>query len=170
MQKEGAQLGALVLHFFQGALELLGHVIEGAGEHADLVSGGHLDFVGKVAVRHPFSALGQPLNGVISVLDSRKERSTEMIRPKINASTISVISSLLRADTLAVVLHIDDVAALAPLYCHGYVHIGGGGELSSLASSPASTRIRLRESLGIACPDSLSSEPASQWPSVPSST
>ena len=39
--------------------------------------------------------------GVISVLDSRKERSTEMIRPKINASTISVISSLLRADTLA---------------------------------------------------------------------
>ena len=128
MQKEGAQLGALVLHFFQGALELLGHVIEGAGEHADLVSGGHLDFVGKVAVRHPFSALGQPLNGGDQRLGQQEREKhgddqAEDQRLYNQRDQLTVEGGHIGA----VVLHIDDVAALAPLYCHGYVHIGGGG-------------------------------------------
>ena len=127
--------------------------------------------MGKVAVRHPFSALGQPLNGGDQRLGQQEgekhgDDKAEDQRLYDQRDQLAVEGGHIGA----VVLHIDDVAALAPLYCHGYVHIGGGGELSSLASSPASTRIRLRESLGIACPDSLSSEPASQWPSVPSST
>ena len=39
--------------------------------------------------------------GVVRVLDSRKDSSTEMIRPKISASTIRVMSSLFRAVALA---------------------------------------------------------------------
>ena len=38
--------------------------------------------------------------GVIRVLDNRKERSTEMTRPKTRASTMRVMSSLFRAAAL----------------------------------------------------------------------
>ena len=63
VEEEGVQLVALVLHLAQGILELSGHVVEGVGEHADLVLGEHLDLSGEVPLRHPHSALGQLLDG-----------------------------------------------------------------------------------------------------------
>ena len=66
-----------------------------------IVSVGDLDFVGKVAVRHPFSALGQPLNGGDQRLGQQEGEKHGDDQAEVNASTISVISSLLRADTLA---------------------------------------------------------------------
>ena len=63
VEEQGAQLVALVLHLLQGVVELAGHVVEGAGEDADLIPGGYLQLLRKVAVGHPFRALGKPLNG-----------------------------------------------------------------------------------------------------------
>jgi hypothetical protein len=37
-----------------------------------------------------FNAVGEPFNGVVMVLASRKESSTEMIRPNTRASTMWV--------------------------------------------------------------------------------
>ena len=84
--------------------------------------------MGKVAVRHPFSALGQPLNGGDQRLGQQEgekhgDDKAEDQRLYDQRDQLAVEGGHIGA----VVLHIDDVAALAPLYCHGYVHIGGGG-------------------------------------------
>ena len=63
VEKEGVELVALVLHLADGVLELTRHIVEGVGEHADLVPGGHLDLMGEVPLCHPHGSLRQPLDG-----------------------------------------------------------------------------------------------------------
>ena len=63
VEEQGIQLVALIFHLAQGVPQLPRHVIEGVGEHADLIPGGHFDPPGEIPLRHPHGSLGQALDG-----------------------------------------------------------------------------------------------------------
>ena len=63
VEKQGVQLVALIFHLTQGVPQLPGHVVEGVGEHTDLIPRGHLDPPGEIPLRHPHGPFGQPLDG-----------------------------------------------------------------------------------------------------------
>ena len=63
VEEQGVQLVALVLHGGQGGLQHAGHLVEGAGEDADLVGGLHRQLAVKVSGGHPFRAGGELFNG-----------------------------------------------------------------------------------------------------------
>ena len=63
VKEEGVQLVPLVLHLLKGALQLVGHIVEGGGEDADLIPGVHLDLLGEVSGGHLLRSLGKPLDG-----------------------------------------------------------------------------------------------------------
>ena len=127
MQEQRAQLIALVLHFFQRLLELTGHVVEGPGQHADLIPGGHLDFMGKVSVRHPLGAFGQPLDGGDQRLGQQEREQHGDHQPE--DQRLHDQGNQLAVQGLhgrAVIPHIDDIAGPPAFQRHRHVHIGGG--------------------------------------------
>ena len=63
VEEEGVQLVAFIFHGGQGGLQDTGHLVEGAGEDADLVGRLHRQFAVKVPGGYPLRAGGQLLNG-----------------------------------------------------------------------------------------------------------
>ena len=85
MEKQRVQLVSLVFHGGQSGLQHPGHLIEGAGQNADLVSGFHGQPAVKISGSHLLRAGGQLSIGPTMVLDNRKLSSTEISSPMISA-------------------------------------------------------------------------------------
>ncbi|MPM30274.1 hypothetical protein SDC9_76822 [bioreactor metagenome] len=127
VQEKRAQFVALVFHFLQGFLKLARHIVEGIREDADLILGAYLDFSREIALRHPFGAVGQPLNGGnhgFGEQEGQQHGNDKSENQRLNNQHKKLIIKVL--DCLAVVADINNVGRIPPGDRDGDIHIVRG--------------------------------------------
>ena len=136
VEEQGVQLVALVLHLAQGVLQLSGHVVEGVGEHADLILGGHLDFMGEVPPGHPHRALCQAADGGdhgAGQGEGEQHGDDQAEHQGLHNEEEHLVGQIVGGGL--VVQNIDDIAVLPPVDGDGHVHIVHG-QIALVAGLP----------------------------------
>ena len=126
VEEQRVQLVTLIFRLLQGLLEASGHVVERAGEHADLIPGGHCNLMGKITCSHTLGPLGEPLNRSDHGLGKEEGQQyrndhTEYQRSHNERNKLAVQG----ANRLAAVQNVDDIASPAPFNAKGDVHNRG---------------------------------------------
>ena len=127
VEEQGVQLVALILHGGQGGLQNPGHLVEGAGQNADLVGGLHRQLAVKVTGGHLFGTGGQLFNGTHHGLGQQKAQ--QYGDQQANDQGLYDQQGQLAVqlgDGVLVVQNIDDKGVAVPQDRHGHIHIIGG--------------------------------------------
>ncbi|SCH64443.1 Uncharacterised protein [uncultured Clostridium sp.] len=127
VEEEGIQLVALVLHLAQSILKLVRHVVEGIGQHSDLIPRGHLDLPGKVPFCHPHGPLRQPLyrgNHRLGQQEGQQHRDDQAKDQGLHDQEKHFLGQAVGSGL--VVQDVDDIALVPPVDGDGQVHIIGG--------------------------------------------
>ena len=127
VEKEGVQLVPFVFHGGQGGLQYPGHLVEGAGENADLVGGFHRQLTVEVSGGHPLRADGQLFNGAHHGLGEQKakQHGDQQADDKGLHDDLEQLAVQFRYRVL-VVKNIDDEGVVPAKDGDGHVHIVGG--------------------------------------------
>ena len=127
VEEQGVQLIALVFHLPDGVPELPGHVVEGVGQHADLVPGADLDAVGEVALGHPHGPLGEALDGGDHGFGQQKGQQDgdhQTKAQRLHNQHENLVHQI--GQHGGVVQNVDDIGGVPPLEGQGHIHVPGG--------------------------------------------
>ena len=127
MEEDGGQLVAFRFDIQQGVVEAGAHVVEGAGEGADLVLRLHLDLLGEITSGHVPGRPGQALDGPDHGLG--QEEGKQHADGKADHQGLQNDGEHVPRQgrrRLPVVPDADDIAARLPPDGHRHVHIVGG--------------------------------------------
>ena len=126
VEEEGVQLVALVLHLLDGVLEPAGHLVEGVGEHADLVVRAHGQPPGEVAAGHLFRSGGELPDGGDhrpGQQEGEQHRDDQAKEEGLDDQAEHLAIEVVHR--LPVVQDVDDIAVVPPLDGDGGIHIVG---------------------------------------------
>ena len=127
VQEQGIQLVALVFHGGQGGLQDPGHLIERAGEDADLIGGLHRQLAVEVPGGHPLGSGGELFDGAHHGLGQQEaqqygdqQADDQCLHDDEEDLGVQV------GDRVLVVQNVDDIGIVAPYDGDGYIHVVGG--------------------------------------------
>ncbi|CAN4011208.1 EamA family transporter, partial [Dysosmobacter welbionis] len=127
VEEQGVQLVPLVLHGGQRGLKDIGHLVEGAREDADLVSGLHGELAVKVSRGHPLCPGGELFDGAhhgLGQQEAQQDRDQQADHQRLHDDEEELGVQVRHC--VLVVQDVNDVGVSAPHDGDGCVHIVGG--------------------------------------------